>query len=169
MMFLAGKLFLAASSKTMQVLWPLNQILIKSRKVNICLIDDDQIFQFTVRKMIEWINIEYKFCFFSNGAEAIQYFQQHSSTTEALPDVIFLDINMPVMDGWEFLRAFGAIKDRMIKPVTIYMMSSSVDETDIHKAKEFPMVNKYINKPVSRERFIELLTSLAKPEKLPQV
>jgi len=129
----------------------------KTNGLNICLVDDDRIYQFTARKTIETIDKVKNIIVFSNGEEAINYLEQHSIYADELPDIIFLDINMPVMDGWEFLEAFSKIGKGLKKPVTIFMVSSSVDESDIRRSKEFGTVSKYINKPVSREKFEELL------------
>ncbi|TDH25225.1 response regulator [Segetibacter sp. 3557_3] len=133
--------------------------------LNICLVDDDRIYQFTARKIIETIEEVDGVKVFSNGEEAISYLQQNSYKTEDLPDVIFLDINMPVMDGWGFLEAFSDLYKKLGKLVTVFMVSSSVDESDIRRSKEFGMVSRYVNKPVSREKFEDLLKTITDTHK----
>ncbi len=129
----------------------------EKKGLNIYLVDDDRIYQFTARKTIESIEAINNISVFSNGEDAINFLQQHSTATDELPDIIFLDINMPVMDGWEFLEAFNNVRQTLSKPATIFMVSSSVDESDIRRSKEFSFVSRYINKPISREKFEELL------------
>lgn len=123
----------------------------------ICLIDDDRIYQFTAKRILESTGLSKNILVFQNGEEAVIYLQKNSKKEDMLPDIIFLDINMPVMDGWQFLEAFQEFCEELIKPVTIYMVSSSVDDYDIRKSKEYKLVSDYVIKPLNRERFEELI------------
>ena len=125
--------------------------------LNICIIDDDTIYQFTAKKTIEAINFDGNILSFFNGEEAINFLTKNGLEARVLPDIIFLDINMPVMDGWQFLDAFNKLKTTICKPIRIYMVSSSVDVDDIRKSKEQYGVNDYIVKPIHRDRFKEIL------------
>lgn len=130
------------------------------QKLNVCIIDDDRIYQFTARKTLETIPAVEKIHVCSNGEEGIYHLKQVLNNADELPDVIFLDINMPMMDGWQFLDEYVQIaKDRNI---AIFMVSSSVDEEDIKRAKEYKVVSDYIIKPIGRERFEELLSRVMK-------
>ncbi len=97
---------------------------------------------------------------FMDGESALNFIQSHLSDQSALPDVIFLDINMPVMDGWQFVEEFRKLN--LDKKIALYMVSSSVDETDMKRSKEYNVINDYIIKPVGKHRFEELLRSLEK-------
>lgn len=132
-----------------------------NNKLQICLVDDDQIYQFTARKVLESINPENKILAFYNGEQAIDYLKSMLNNQSELPDVLFLDINMPVMDGWQFLEAYKSILPQLDKPLIIYMVSSSVNEQDIEKSKEYGTVADYIMKPVQREKFLKLLDEFA--------
>ena len=130
-------------------------------KVNtVCIVDDDQIYQVTSKKMIERINATNNILIFSNGEEAFHFLLQTVSDTDALPDIIFLDVNMPYMDGWQFLEAFETIKFRLPKKITIYVISSSVSETDIQRAKKIPTVKDYYIKPISMDQYSEMLVGV---------
>ena len=130
-------------------------------KVNtVCIVDDDQIYQVTSKKMIERINATNNILIFSNGEEAFHFLLQTVSDTDALPDIIFLDVNMPYMDGWQFLEAFETIKFRLPKKITIYVISSSVSETDIQRAKKIPAVKDYYIKPISIDQYSEMLVGV---------
>jgi len=124
---------------------------------NICLIDDDRIYQFTAKKILESTGLTKDIKAFYNGEDAISFLKDQMSETESFPDIIFLDINMPVMDGWQFLDAFDSLQRSLPKPVTIYMVSSSVDDYDIRKSKEYTTVTDYIIKPINKERFQQLI------------
>ena len=123
----------------------------------ICLIDDDRIYQFTAKKIIESTGLGKHILSFYNGDEAITYLQENIENVDLLPDIIFLDINMPVMDGWQFLETFKILQLKVSKPIFIYMVSSSVDDNDIKKSKEYFNVTDYIIKPINRERFEQLI------------
>jgi CheY-like chemotaxis protein len=66
-----------------------------------------------------------------------------------LPDIILLDINMPRMDGWEFLKAFENLGEELIKKCKVYMLSSSIDSSDISRSETFKAVKGYIEKPLT--------------------
>lgn len=128
-------------------------------KLIVCLIDDDRIYQFTAQKTIEATQLASHILAFHHGKEAINFIQANQECGETLPDIIFLDINMPEMDGWQFLDAFKAIKHKLSKSIIIYMVSSSVDEYDLRRSSQYQEVTNYLIKPVVKERFTELLTT----------
>lgn len=92
-----------------------------------------------------------------NGQEAINYISKSLTEKETLPDVIFLDINMPVMNGWEFLEAYEKLGSKIKKKSKLYVVSSSIDSNDKAKAKKYKTVTDYIIKPVSIDQLKQLL------------
>lgn len=130
------------------------------------LIDDDNIYQFTARKILESTGLAKQIQSFYNGREAIKYLQNKDNCKpENLPDVIFLDINMPVMNGWEFLEEYHTFCGGFPKPIIVYVVSSSIDSYDIKKSKEYKVVTDYIVKPITRIKYQELIESLS-PERV---
>jgi CheY-like chemotaxis protein len=93
---------------------------------------------------------------FYNGLAAIEFIKENIDDSHVLPDIIFLDINMPVMDGWEFLESFRRIKNKIPKPIAIYMVSSSVDETDMDRARSIEEITEFICKPMTIEKVYEI-------------
>ncbi|KAB2814349.1 response regulator [Phaeocystidibacter luteus] len=128
------------------------------KKEIICLIDDDKVYQYTASKSIEASSVVKRVLVFDDGEQAYTYLVDNLTLRENLPDIIFLDINMPYMDGWEFMEEFVKLKPKLSKTITIYMVSSSLQEDDINKAKSLESISEYIIKPISKERFKELLT-----------
>ena len=123
----------------------------------IALVDDDKVFQLTTLRTIQAAKLTDRILQFENGEEALSFLKQHAMETDNLPDYIFLDINMPFVDGWMFLEDFATLKTDLQKDISIYMVSSSIDPKDVNRAKGNKNVQDYITKPVSREKLTELL------------
>jgi CheY-like chemotaxis protein len=126
----------------------------------IALVDDDSIFQFTATRLLESSKLAQNILHFENGAEALTFLREKALQKELLPDYLFLDINMPFVDGWMFLEDFTTLKSTLAKDISIYMVSSSIDPRDLNRAKGFSEVTDFIIKPISLERFQELLKSV---------
>ncbi|WP_143961513.1 response regulator [Litoribacter populi] len=111
--------------------------------VKIVLIDDDPISTFVTEKLIS-----------KNIKEPCEIFKFEKATdaleriTNIAPNYLFLDLNMPEMNGWEFLDAFTS---RETKYPEIYILSSSVDESDINKAMNYSVVKRYLSKPLIKK------------------
>ncbi len=129
------------------------------RLPTVALIDDDEIYQYTSLKSLQFIKAAHKVLQFFNGKEALNYLIEKAEDGPSLPDYIFLDINMPLTDGWMFMEEFKKIKKQLSKEITIYMVSSSIDQKDIKKAKEIDEITDYVFKPISPEKFTTLLNS----------
>ena len=118
------------------------------------LIDDDEIFCFSAEQIIALSNFSKEVRCFPNGMAALDAIRELEAGFEKVPDVVFLDVNMPVLDGWQFL---DSIKDStMAKHLKIYMLSSSIDSIDLQRASEYSLVSKYITKPISIKTLQEL-------------
>ena len=128
-------------------------------KYNVCLIDDDKVYQFTSKMILEATQLTSRITTFFNGQEAIEFFLDPANQQIGiLPDVIFLDINMPIMNGWNFLEEFDKIFYTLPKKILIYVVSSSVDDSDIEKSKSFVSVADYVIKPINKEKYRLLLS-----------
>jgi CheY-like chemotaxis protein len=121
-------------------------------KPTLCFVDNDEVYLFLIRKVIEKKYNGRKILEFYNGLEAIEFIKENIDEPQLLPDIIFLDINMPVMDGWEFIESFKRIKNEIAKPITIYMVSSSVDEADMERAKNIKEISEFVCKPMTIEK-----------------
>jgi CheY-like chemotaxis protein len=120
------------------------------------IVDDDRIFVFGLSKLMEMNSFSDELLVFLNGQEALDYILPLADTPERIPDVILLDINMPVLDGWQFMDEFVRLKPRINKQITIYMVSSSVSELDINKAKSYAEISDYVVKPMRSEDLIKM-------------
>jgi len=127
----------------------------------LCIVDDDALYQMLTKIIIERTQIVQNFKMFSNGKEAITFLDSKKDMPECLPEVILLDLNMPVLDGWGFLKEYLELKPRMSKEIVIYVVSSSIDPEDIQRARSINEVTDFIVKPVTQEKFINLVENLS--------
>ncbi|MDF3821448.1 response regulator [Leptospira sp. 96542] len=128
--------------------------------MKICIVDDDQIYQFTTKKIISKAGFTGEVLTFSDAEEAFAFIQAEAKNKDELPDLIFLDINMPFMDGWQFLDAYQKIKNEIPKTISIFLVSSSVDEADTERAAQIPEVTGYIFKPFTKEKLLESIARI---------
>jgi|MDTD01.1.fsa_nt_gb CheY-like chemotaxis protein len=123
-------------------------------KINLaCVVDDDSTYTYSVSRILKTSTVFNNYVVFNNGFEAMEYFKTVLKDADKIPDILFLDINMPMMDGWHFLEEFAEIKPHLAKAVTIYMVSSSILDVDINRAKKLSNVTGYIVKPINIEQF----------------
>ncbi|GMN12080.1 response regulator [Croceitalea sp. MTPC9] len=127
------------------------------KTLTIWVIDDDDIFQFGMRINLKSLKIEKKVLFFKNGKEAADFMIENIKDETNLPDVIFLDINMPIMDGFEFMENFAQLKSKLKKRITIYMISSSIDPVDLKKAQAIKEISNYLVKPINLKELNKLI------------
>lgn len=116
------------------------------------LIDDDLIFHAITKRLIGLFDFAKETESFHNGEAAIRALSQRIARKELLPEIIFLDLNMPIMDGWEFLAAFKHLP-KIEKPISIYIVTSSDLPSDREKYEAFTNLKGYIIKPVSEADF----------------
>ncbi|MBT8320233.1 MAG: response regulator [Eudoraea sp.] len=127
----------------------------------VCLIDDDHIFVYGAKRLMREINFFDELSVFNNGQDALDYFESQSQDSEDLPSIIFLDLNMPLMNGWEFLEAFLNLPGMADKNIAVYITSSSVDPRDLEKIQAHPYIRDYILKPLTSEDLQDLLKEIA--------
>jgi CheY-like chemotaxis protein len=94
-----------------------------------------------------------------SATEGLNYLIQNANLVEQLPSIIFLDIRMPVMDGFEFLNKYEKLPSSVLEHCTVIMLSSSADPRDRERIKNNSLVKKFINKPLNQEKLQELLLS----------
>ena len=122
---------------------------------NLALVDDDSVFVFITSKIIKQSNMVRNLQVFENGMDALTFLKENPDKHDILPDIILLDLSMPIMDGWQFLDEYAKLKIR--KTITIYICSSSISPGDLNKAKSINAVSEYIIKPISKEKIVEII------------
>ena len=129
-------------------------------------VDDDPITLMLCKKVIEKASFAQKIDSVQNGEEALAYFDKliksnNVSKKNEYPKIIFLDLNMPVMGGWEFLDNFSKTNFSFFEKIKIIVLSSTIDPRDINKSKNYPNVIDFLSKPISKEMLEDLKNILA--------
>jgi CheY-like chemotaxis protein len=125
-------------------------------KKNIILVDDDKIFNFLNEKTIASLGLANEIHFALNGKQALELLEKYRDGEIARPDIIFLDLNMPVMNGYQFIEAFTNMELPEKHKITIVVLSSSADPNDITRTQRMG-IRYYFNKPLSRDEIKKLI------------
>ncbi len=129
-----------------------------TKENKIVLIDDDEIHNFITENFICDHYPQTEVVSYQNPEKALDELHSATEHPEAdCPDVIFLDINMPEMNGWQFLEKFISYKIDKICGSKIYILSSSLDPADISRSKQFPIVTNFISKPLTADKVDAIL------------
>lgn len=95
-----------------------------------------------------------------DGLTAISYLNEHIDKPHLLPDVIFLDLSMPVMDGWEFLKEYALLQPRLKKKIALFIVSSSISPHEVERSKSFQVVTDFLIKPLAKGKIREIINDL---------
>ena len=125
-----------------------------NRNKTICIIEDDPNYLMLTKKMIEFTSLFKEILTYRNGKQAFEGLMDWKLKNGTFPEIILLDINMPIWDAWDFLDEF--CKEVQGWEGMIYIITSSIDKVDEEKAQEYHIVKGYLKKPVSFEKIIEI-------------
>ena len=128
-------------------------------KKSIWVIYDDVIYQIIINKIIQRSEMFSSTSSFKNGKEAIDSLNDSLKNNSDLPDIILLDINMPIMDGWEFMEEMGLIKPKLKKDIIVYIVSSSIAIEDKNRSKTYANILGYLSKPVTVNDLVLIASS----------
>ncbi|QNJ97357.1 response regulator [Constantimarinum furrinae] len=128
-----------------------------NRLGKILLIDDSESDNFVHKRLLEKENVAEEIVIKYSGEAALEYLSTLVKAAYPKPDLIFLDINMPGMNGWEFLDHYRDLGIEKKGGIVITMLTTSSSEEDRIKASQNPMINRFENKPLNRERLYDIL------------
>lgn len=124
----------------------------------ICIVDDDHVYQYAIGRQIELCFPKQKILKFYFAEEALDYFNQNKLAPEMLPDIMLIDINMSMMDGWQFMEEYEKLMPLLPKTTLCYILSSSIDPIDKQRAHYIKSISGFISKPIEDEHLIKILS-----------
>lgn len=124
----------------------------------VCLVEDEPIQAFITTKMIKMTGMVETIMIFNNGKEAYDKLRAIILSSAKLPEIILLDLNMPIWDGWQFLDEFTKIP--ITTTITIYILTSSNDPADLKRAETYNLSKNYIVKPITIDDLKRILTTI---------
>lgn len=126
----------------------------------VMLIDDDDIDNFINENIIKGAGVTSNIHIFKSGQSALEYLLNLQKNEELykdrIPEMIFLDLNMPLMNGFQFLKEFEKLEEDFKKKMNIIILTSSYDPMDVKEAEKFPRVKKYLKKPLNEKDLEEI-------------
>ncbi len=119
-------------------------------------IEDSKLDQFIIEHTLQRCKFSEELLMFSSAGDALSHFAQVEEKMAELPDLIFLDIQMPLMNGFEFLTMFNEKYADFKDNVSVVLLTSSLDPVDMRRCHEFPNIKLYLNKPLREEMLNEV-------------
>jgi CheY-like chemotaxis protein len=126
-------------------------------KFHFILIDDNSIDTFIAEKMLQVLDKDLSIRKFHFATEALQAIREDPYPEDDAPTIMFVDIQMPVMNGFEFIAEFEKLDPAVQEKYRVWVLTSSMNESDMIKAKSFSSVQVFLNKPLSKEALTNLL------------
>lgn len=117
------------------------------------IIDDDEVFQMITIRNIRKAGFDCECSSYYDGSEAIDRLQSDFNQNLPAPELILLDLNMPICDGWGFLDAYAKLPTAYKAKTRLFICSSSIDPADIKRSQDYPDVIDFLDKPVD-DRFL---------------
>ncbi len=122
----------------------------------IAVVDDDPVYIQTLKNLFVTWQITNPVLFFADGKEALDFIRLKEAS--AIPDVLLLDLNMPVLNGWGFIEKFAQLLPQLGKNINIYLVSSSIWEEDRKRAEKNKLIKEFIIKPIIKVKLLEILS-----------
>ena len=120
------------------------------------MIDDNPLEHLIMQRMVDNYNVFPNMAHSLEADMAISYLENNYTDSENLPNVIFLDLNMPKFNGWDFIKSFEKIYAKLKKPIDIYVISSSIDSLDVAMSEKYPFIKAFFPKPIAKATLVDL-------------
>tara|TARA_R110002012_G_scaffold267399_3_gene451156 strand:- start:4191 stop:4616 length:426 start_codon:yes stop_codon:yes gene_type:complete len=127
----------------------------------VMLVDDNDTDNFLSKKIMEHVNFSENILIKNTGKSALEYLHQNQNDLDKIPDIIFLDINMPIVDGFVFLYEYENFPPQLHEKVKVVVLSSSNNKRDINQFLNNRFVHQFISKPLSEKALMELAATEA--------
>lgn len=125
-------------------------------KCSLFIIDDDDIFHRILEIMVQKSQTFEKVTHFTHPRAVLDYLMAHRSDPAMLPDVLFVDLNMPEMSGWEVLDELQQIYSSLPKPILIYIVTTAISSFEVARTEKYRFVKEFISKPLSFNKLLSI-------------
>tara|TARA_R110001606_G_scaffold346931_2_gene496205 strand:- start:2058 stop:2459 length:402 start_codon:yes stop_codon:yes gene_type:complete len=125
------------------------------------IIDDDDISKFVMKRNLSQLSVT-NVIEFPDSLQPLKILTDNFDSVDILPDIILLDLNMPKLNGFQFMEEFRVTNEKIKKDIQIYMLTSSLSSNDIDRAKSFPEISEYIIKPITLRNLSKIVDKVLK-------
>ena len=124
----------------------------------VMVVDDDPVSNKITRLFLRKNNWPAEVMVFEDGQEALRVLgESFSGDAQSTPDVILLDMDMPVFSGWDFMEEYSSLPSELTGKPLLYMVSSSINPPDMKRAGDYPLIRAYITKPLTPQALDQIL------------
>ncbi|MEP2280988.1 response regulator [Maribacter sp.] len=120
------------------------------------IIDDDDISKYVMKRYLKQLSVT-KVIEFPDSVQPLKFIQDNYESLDKLPDIIFLDLHMPILNGFDFIKDFQTIAPKIDKKINIVMLTSSINAEDVDQAKTFPEISDYFIKPIKHRDLARIM------------
>ncbi|MDF4221752.1 response regulator [Maribacter sp. M208] len=120
------------------------------------IIDDDDISKYVMKRYLNQLMVT-NVIDFPDSVQPLKILQDNYNLTDKLPDIIFLDLHMPVLNGFDFIKDFQKVAPKIDKKINIVMLTSSINTEDVDYAKTFPEITDYFIKPIKHRDLARIM------------
>lgn len=125
----------------------------------IWIIDDDDISKYVMKRNLRQLSVT-NVIEFPDSTQPLKILSDNFDSTDKLPDVILLDLNMPILNGFQFMEEFKVANEKIKKDIQIYMLTSSLSSEDLDRAKLFPEILEYFVKPITLRNLARIVDNV---------
>ncbi len=129
----------------------------KTKLNSVLLIDDDEPTNFIAKMIVTKADLNENTQAIQSGVKALKYLQDENLSNYDIPDLIFLDINMPTMNGWEFLEEYKKLDIHKKKKIVLYMLTTSMNDDDQIRSEKIEHVDGFLIKPLTLKTYTEIV------------
>tara|TARA_R110000765_G_scaffold128061_1_gene226168 strand:+ start:1371 stop:1775 length:405 start_codon:yes stop_codon:yes gene_type:complete len=125
----------------------------------IWIIDDDDISKYVMKRNLRQLSVT-NVIEFPDSTQPLKILSDNFDSIDKLPDVILLDLNMPILNGFQFMEEFKVANEKIKKDIQIYMLTSSLSSEDLDRAKLFPEISEYFVKPITLRNLTRIVDNV---------